>query len=121
MAEEPLVEADIDAGRALVKALDGAGVGVRGAFWFYLTDVDRWKLMIVSDAAKQGSRDLYVKAISLKPELDLSKVEFVAPSSPIFAALSRYFRFEGLSGVRVSRNMLDGVYVDDAYVYRLAA
>lgn len=121
MAEEPLVEGEIQDGRALVRDLDAAGVPIVGAFWFYMTDVRRWKLIIVSDRAKSGARDLYVEALKLKSPIDLAKVEFVPPSSAIFKALGSIFNVRGLGSLRVSQSMFNGVYVDDAYVYRLAA
>ena len=121
MAQEPLVEADIEAGRDLVRALDQAGVPIVGAFWLYVADIESWKLLIVTRQAERGARDLYHKAIEQKSDLDLTKVQFVPPSTPVFKALSGAMRIEGLANMRLTKNMLNGVYVDDALVYRLAA
>jgi hypothetical protein len=121
MAQTALVGSEVEGGRALLNALDEAGVPVRGAFWFYYPELDRWKLIVVSPDAERGARDLYLKAIDLKPALDLALVEFTPPSSPIFKALSGLMRIDGASTVRMSQNMLNGVYVEDALIYRLAA
>lgn len=121
MAQEPLVESDIEAGRELVRALDRAGVPIVGAFWFYMTESDDWKLLIVTREADRGAHSLYLKAIEQKGRLDLTKVQFVPPSSPVFRALSGAMRIEGLANKRLTQNMLNGVYIDDALVYRLAA
>lgn len=121
MAQEPLVELDIIAGRELVMSLDQAGIGIVGAFWLYMTEADQWKLLIVTHDAASGARALYRKAIELHQALDLTKVQFVPPSTPVFKALSGAMRITGLDNVRLTNNMLNGVYVDDALVYRLAA
>lgn len=121
MAEASLVSEDIDRGRQFLALLDRIGVPVKGAFWFYYPESDRWRLTIVTPEAERGSRDLYVKAIDAKAEIDLSRVEFVSPGAPVFKALSGMLRIEGDSTVRLSRNTFNGVYVDDALVYRLAA
>lgn len=121
MAEESLVEDEIQGGERLLRALDAAGVPVIGAFWFYHTDSERWKLMIFTPEARKGARDLYVKAIGLDAGLDLAKVEFLSPDSPLFTSLGALIRVDGVSNVRMSQNMLNGVYVHDAYIYRLAA
>jgi len=121
VAQDTLVESELSAGRDLVRALDKASFQVVGALWFHHSDVDRWKLLIVTPRAKGGTRDLYAEAIRLKPTIDLSRVEFVDPDSALIRALKGVVRLEGLGGVRLSQNMLNGVYVDDAYIYRMAA
>ena len=119
MAQEPLVESDIQAGRDLVRALDGADLRIVGALWLYVSEIQDWKLLIVTPDIDRGARDLYLTAIKQKTSLDLSRVQFVSPSTPVFRALSNSIR--GMSNMRVSHSMFNGVYVDEAFVYRLAA
>jgi hypothetical protein len=121
MAEAALVDDDIAKGRKFLALLDKIGVAVKGAFWFYYPDNDRWRLVIVTPEAERGSKELYRRAIDAKADIELARVEFTPPGAPIFRALSRMLRIEGGSEVRLSRNTFDGVYVDDALVYRLAA
>ena len=54
MAEAALVEADIEAGRELVRALDDAGFPVTGAAWIHYSDVDEWRLVIRTPKAAQN-------------------------------------------------------------------
>jgi hypothetical protein len=121
MADTELVDVDVAEGRALVQALDKAGVRIVGAYWYYYPDSDRWRLTIVSPDAVKGSRSLYMQAIELRPDIDLSKVEFVSPDNAIYRALvgGRLFAVKGLGQVRVSKSSFNGVYVDDAIIYRL--
>ncbi len=37
------------------------------------------------------------------------------------AAMGRFIRADGISNIRFSRNVIDGVLIDDALIYRLAA
>lgn len=52
---------------------------------------------------------------------DLAAIRLVLPDDPTIATLSKAARVEGLGGVRFSQTMIDGIYVDDAYIYRAAA
>ncbi|MFN3536166.1 MAG: hypothetical protein ACK4Y4_01810 [Brevundimonas sp.] len=121
MAEEPLVEADIQAGSEFVKLLDEVGIPVQGAFWLYQADAARWRLVIVTDEARRGAKELYLKAINAGAAIELSKVEFQPPESAIFRALGGMIHIAGLGQVRMQQNTFNGVYVEDALVYRLAA
>jgi hypothetical protein len=39
----------------------------------------------------------------------------------MLAAMGRVVRADGLTAIRFSRNVIDGLYIDDALIYRLAA
>ena len=121
MAEEPLVVSDIRAGSDFVQLLDRIGVSVAGAFWLYQPDAGRWRLIIVTDEARKGAKDLYLKAINAGAALDMSNVEFQPPESAVFRALGGMIHITGLDQVRMRQNTFNGVYVEDALVYRLAA
>ena len=94
---------------------------MRGAFWLYQPDAERWRLVIVTPEAEKGSKDLYLKAIRADAEIDLAKVDFQPPSSSVFKALGGLIRVDGVNTVRMRRNAFNGVYIEDALVYRLAA
>ena len=121
MANSALVEGDIIEGREFLSLLDSHSFDVKGAFWLYSSDNDRWRLNIVTPLAAKGSKDLYLKAISLNAKIDMSKVQFIKPDAPIFKALGTMARISGVSGVRMTSNVINGIYVEDAYAYRLMA
>ena len=121
MANEPLVDEDIDAGRQFVQFLDDQAVEVRGAFWLYQPDAERWRLVVVTPEAERGSKDLYLKAINAGANIDMARVDFQPPSSAIFRALGSMIRVDGLAKMRMKQNTFNGVYIEDALVYRLAA
>lgn len=121
MAQDLLLDVDISEGRALVDGLKTAGLVIEGAYWLYVTDIERWKLQIVTREAEAGSTALYGKAIKVSRDFDfLERVQFVSPSSAVFRGLQTLGNF-GTRGRRVSHHMFDGVYVDDAFVYPMAA
>jgi len=48
-------------------------------------------------------------------------VKLVPPSDRMLEAMGKVVRIAGLSTVRFSRNVVNGIYIDDALIYRLAA
>jgi hypothetical protein len=125
MAEDTLVAADIEQGAALVRALDNAGFPVLAAMWLYRPDLEAWKLTIATPRAATlldalGEVSEIAERAGLK-HFDLLDVSLVLPQERTVSTLSRSRRLEGLGGVRLSTSMIDGVYIEDAYVYRAAA
>ena len=121
MAQDALVEADIEAGREFLSLLDRIEVPVVGSLWMYSADTSKWKLVIITTDERQGSKALYLKAINAGSSLDLTNVEFQPPESALFKALGSAMRIGGISTIRMRQNMFNGVYVEDALIYRLAA
>lgn len=125
MAEDALVSSDLDRGADLVRALDAAKFPVVGAAWLYYPDMDTWKLVLATPKA-MDLRQAYTEIRRIAEQAgvespDLARIRLVPPTDPTIAALSQAIRIEGLSGVRFSQNMINGIYVDDAYIYRAAA
>lgn len=125
MAEETLVSTDIDRGAALIRALDKAGFPVVAAMWLYRTDLEAWQLTIASPRANE-LRQAYgeIREIADRAGVDIVSfphVSLVPPTDKTIFTLSKARRLEGLGGVRLSTSMINGVYIEDAYVYRAAA
>lgn len=125
MVEDVLVSANIAGGEALVRALDAAGFPVLAAFWRYEPESDRWRLVLATPEAA-SPQEAYIRIGEIADAAriqtpDLAEVSLVPPTDLSVATLSRTMRIEGLSGVRLSKSMVDGVYFDDAYIYRTAA
>jgi hypothetical protein len=128
MAAAALVNADVEMGRELVKVLDEAHFPVTAAAWIYFSDADEWRLVIRSPKAEKDLQAALLelaKAMDAKGDLrariDLSRIKLVPPKDKMLAAIGRFVRVDGTSDVRFSRNVVDGVYIDDALIYRLAA
>jgi hypothetical protein len=125
MAKASLVEADIEAGRSLVKALDEARFRVQAALWLYLSEPGEWRLLVASpEVDERGPKKAYthLQSVLAKPSvrLSLKDVSLVSPHYDLIRLLSRAISTgPGISGIRFTANTVDNVFIEDAYIYRL--
>jgi hypothetical protein len=128
MAATPLVDADIEMGRELVRILDEAKFPVTAAAWIFFPDVDEWRLVIRTPRAEKNLLEAFgdvARALDAKGDLrsriDLARVKLVPPTDRMLEAIGKAVRMDGLGTMRFSRNVINGIYIDDALIYRLAA
>lgn len=128
MAAEALVKDDIEVGAQIVRALDEAGIKVVAAFWLLYEESGSWKLWIASPEAAKDLQAAYVKVADILaskgPPLsafDLSRIKLVREKDRMTKAMGQVIRAPNLALVRFSKNMINGIYIEDALIYRLAA
>ena len=134
MVEEALVKDVLSqemilAGKTFTLLLEQSELPVKASLWLYLTDKNLWRLIISSESVEsKGPKYVYRKIQSLLKDsenklggLTLNDVSVVGPRSPLAVALGRFLRMDEVGGVRMSRNVINGHYVEDAYVYKLSA
>lgn len=131
MAAEQLVGLEIEQGLQLVRVLDEAKFPVSAALWLFSSDLERWRFVIATTNLPQqiAQRQLEAATIVAKWKedhdgdqiLDLARVRFVSDTDQLISGLGKVMKLEGLSEVRFSNNMINGVFVEDAIVHRLAA
>jgi hypothetical protein len=128
MASSILVDSDIEMGREAVQILDGAKFPVTGAAWIYFSDADEWRLVIRTPVAGRDLRQAYLdlalaldKKGDLRERLNLARVKLVPPNDRMLQAMGSAIKIDGLNQVRFSSNVVNGIYIDDALIYRLAA
>lgn len=131
MASTPLVRSDIDAGLNLVRALDENGFAVVAALWLYNSDIDAWRMVIAYGGAKSEIEKRYLAAATVvadwrnanpeQPILELSKVRITSADDPLISGLKPALRVDGLSEIRFSQNTINGIFLEDAVIHRLAA
>jgi len=128
MVETQLTPELIQEGAALVSGLDKAGEGPDAALWFYFTDMGVWKLLLAEvEVGPTGPRDVYrtiQKTLhSLRNEithLSLEDVAVAKPDAPLIRLLRQAIATgPGIGGYRFTRNVINGVPIEDAYIYRL--
>jgi len=129
MAEETLVNAALTpemraAGEALVRELDRRKFLAKAALWLYEAEREEWRLVIATP--QRGPKRMYKtvqQAIATtESPIRLSSVTVRDTNHPLIRALSSSIgRGAGVSGTRISRNGVDGYFIEDAYIYRLAA
>jgi hypothetical protein len=128
MAATSLVDADIEMGRELVRILDEAGFPVTAAAWIFFPEVEEWRLVVRTPRAEKDLLQAFgevARALDargdLRSRIDLARVKLVPPTDRMLKAIGQAVRAEGLSTIRFSRNVINGIYIDDAVIYRLAA
>jgi hypothetical protein len=128
MAQAVLVKDDIDAGMELLRVLDAKRFPITGAAWVFFPDIEEWRLVMRSPRAEHNLQGALLDiAIAmdetgdLRSRLDLSRIKLVPPSDRLLQAMGSAMRVQGLSNIRFSKSLIDGIYIDDALIYRLAA
>lgn len=133
MAEEILVGEQltpemIDSGKELIFTLDKLNLLVSGGFWILLPEDRIWRLVIVTPEVRlHGPKAVYRKVQSAMRRLPaaanplgMKDISVVDEKTPLFALLrSAVATGPGISGIRFSRNVINGQLIEDAYIYRV--
>jgi hypothetical protein len=124
MVKTPLVEEFKAAGREFLQKLDLTDLDVRAAFWLYRDEPDDWRLIIATPLADRiGSREVYRKLYPLWHEdqkLDWSQITVLGIDDPLVRMIGSVLKTgPGIGGTVFSRNVINGTYIEDAYIYRM--
>jgi hypothetical protein len=126
MVTAALVESAIVDGAKLILALDEEGIDVPAALWFYDSESEDWRLLIASGQLQHlGPQKAYAKIQAVLEgtairTVKLSNVSVVSPSDPIIRALRVAIHTgPGITGIRFSRNVINSIFIEDAYIYRV--
>jgi hypothetical protein len=116
----------IQMGKQLLERLDKAQFSIKAAFWLYSSDSNRWRLVFASPSVAQSGPKQFYRAIqsnllrSPHRDISLSDVAVVDSSAPLILLLATAIRTgPGISDIRFTHNFINGVLVEDAYIYRL--
>ena len=132
MAEETLVAETlssemIDAGKRLLNSLDPQ-MPVDAAFWFLPPKSSTWRLVLATPAVRiDGPKAVYrklqglLKKNQLGPTLSINNISLIDTTDPLVAL----FRIANkttreVTGIRFTGNTINGVFIPDAYIYRIA-
>ena len=125
MVTKILVERDIDAGRALIEELDRQQIPVSAALWLYDDGDERYRLTIATSIYDSGPLNAYgavrrvLDGLAPKTHVSLSDINVVSPNEPIVKAIQKTVKTgPGIGGVRFARNTINGIYIEDAWIYR---
>jgi len=127
MDKKTLVNIDIEEGKKLLEILDNSSIKITNAFWFYLTDIEEWRLMLVTKLIDQvGPQKAYTILLENtnkhKDTIDipLEAITIISPNDPLNLLLKSAIKTgPGISGVRFSGNVINGVLIKDSYLYRI--
>jgi hypothetical protein len=126
MVKTTLVNIDIAAGERVLEILDQAGFRVNVAMWLYSSEFEAWRLYIASPLADtEGPKQAYVRLLSAirssDPDLATAvTITLVSPKEPLIRGLKRTFgTARSVHGMRLGNNLVDGVFIEQGYVYRI--
>ena len=128
VVKEVLTKEMIEAGAELTRLLDQTPLVVSASLWLYIPESNIWRLIIVSpEVETSGPRKVYQKIqpvlsqiLEEKPSIGLKDISVVENNNPLIALLRMAIRTgDGISGIRFSRNTINGQFIEDAYIYRM--
>lgn len=123
----PLTSEMREAGEKLIHELDRLKFPAKAAFWLYETEADEWRLVIATPQLRTvGPRKLYKSVQQAIAKIDMpirtSSVFLLDTKDAFIKRLSTAVgRGSRVSGMRFSRNAINGHFIEDAYIYRMAA
>ncbi|MDP5192125.1 hypothetical protein [Rheinheimera baltica] len=127
LVTESLSSSMMNAGAKLIERLDAKQSEIKSAFWLYFSEDKTWKLIIASPLVDAiGPREFYKKVVdanSLASEeedvISLNDVGVTNTSNQIVQLLKFAIGTGGgISGIRFSRNTINGHFIEDSYIYR---
>ena len=128
LVTDTLSEQMIAAGAKLVERLDALQSDVKGALWIYFPEDKAWKLILASPFVKgEGPKRYYKRIIEANKkaavdenvislnDIGVSNIDYKLVQLLKIAISTG----DDISGIRFSRNTINGFFIDDAYIYRM--
>lgn len=128
MVKETLVDRDISDGKILIKMLEKSGFKVRSAFWLYVSELGEWSLFLASDYVdKYGQKKAYefiqneLSKASSPISIYLSNINAVKVNDDMVNLLKVLIKTgpNDLNEMRFTQNVINGVMIEDAFIYRI--
>lgn len=126
MDKTTLVDNDITEGKKLIERLDKTYFNVSAALWFYDTELNEWRFYLATDYLKKHTlQDAYnfvqdelkeINAVNISSD-NISIVDM----DDELVKLIKFIITTGkkdIQNIRVSRNVINGVMIEDVFVYR---
>jgi len=116
----------IHEGKRLVEELDESGNAVDAALWFFFPEPEEWKLVIslpeLADAGPKAGYGVIQGELEKleEPQIGLQDIRLGRRNSQIVGLMRTVAKTGSeIRGIRVSKTVVDGHLIDDAYIYRL--
>ncbi|HYP39715.1 MAG TPA: hypothetical protein VEX13_05075 [Chloroflexia bacterium] len=128
LVKEPFTKEMIEAGEAFKRILVNADFDLAAIFWLYTSEANKWRLLIASPQVDTEGpkrtyatiREILSEVSSEAPELDLWSITVLGSGETLVRTLAGANRHLGLSNKRLPGINLNGVYIEDIYVYCIA-
>lgn len=127
LVTDSLTDSMMKAGAKLIERLDVKNSEIKSSFWLYFSEEKSWKLIVASTLVdKEGPRDFYKRIVDANTQA--TSEEEIVSLNDIGVTNTNYqivqlLKFmiatgDGISGIRFSRNTINGVFIEDTYIYR---
>lgn len=127
LVTESLSGSMMNAGAKLIERLDAKQSEIKSAFWLYFSEDKIWKLIIASPLVDSlGPREFYKKVVDANSAaseeeevISLNDIGVTNTTNQIVQLLKFAIATGGgISGIRFSRNTINGHFIEDSYIYR---
>ena len=126
LVKEALTTEKIEGGKLLTELLDKTDLEITASFWFYFIDAQKWNLILgISQVMKEGSLKSIAKIQKVFEKNQFQGIDFLdvivlQSDHPIIKRLMKMATTgKTIKGIRISQSVIDGVFIQDAYIYRL--
>jgi hypothetical protein len=130
MVTTALVSDAIHSGRTLLRWFDSNGLRIDAALWLYDVESEEWRFTLSSESLQRmGPKAAYSAVLQLfdaNPHWDQDSfiiwrnIAVIPLTHPLIKALRATFpKGSNDQGIRLFKTVIDRVYVEDAYIYRL--
>ena len=128
VVREVLLGQMIEAGAKLVERLDQSQSNVQAALWLFLPEEKIWEMIVISPLVKtDGPRSFYKRILEankradeLEPIISLNDIKVADTSNPLINVLRVAISTgSGITGIRFSKNTINGTFIEDSYIYRI--
>ena len=129
VVNQNLTQEMTDAGANLLRQLDKLELTVKAAFWFFLPETDNWRLIFAFPEVKNKGPALFYEKIQdaikeCKGDIvPLQNITVKDYNDNIIQLLRKAIKTSpDATGnrIRFSRSAINGVFIEDALIYRLA-
>jgi hypothetical protein len=117
----------VQAGEHLLRELDRHKFPAKTALWLYQEEPDEWSLVIATPHLRSVGPLKIAKSVQKvisrsETSIRLSSLALVDTKDRLIKGLSTSFgKRAAASGVRLSHAFIGGRFIEDAYIYRVAA
>ena len=128
LVKEALVSEMVLAGTDLIARLDKAGFSVFAALWLYVPESETWRLVIARPEVRlDGPKKAYKKIQSVlarmpvdKPRIALNDITVLDSKDSFISSLKAGIQTDiRISGIRLVKTAINGLFIEDAYIYRM--
>ena len=112
-------------GAALLKSLDDAGIPIHAAYWIFDPEARDWKYILSSPlVTSEGPLKMYrrLQTYLANSDLKLQDIAVVTMHDPLLVLLRSAIHTSAtdIAGIRFTANTIKNIFIDDAYIYRVA-